>query len=99
MTEGHRLAIEQLRAIQENAPGAFEMVGIAEQPNACRLAAYRREPGLFGKGIFRGRCPAEAARVVNDRRAGGFSLPVAGNLDSAHAPCGPAARSVEASPL
>src|SRR5437773_10331638 len=35
MTEGQRLAIEQLRAIQENALGAFEVIGIAEQPNAA----------------------------------------------------------------
>jgi integrative and conjugative element protein (TIGR02256 family) len=35
MTEGQRLAIEQLRAIQENALGAFEVVQIAEQPNAA----------------------------------------------------------------
>lgn len=35
MTEGHRLAIEQLCAIQEKALGAFEVVEIAEQPNAA----------------------------------------------------------------
>jgi len=31
MTEGHRLAIDQLRAIQDNAKGAFEVVEIAEE--------------------------------------------------------------------
>jgi integrative and conjugative element protein (TIGR02256 family) len=35
MTEGHRLAVEQLRAIQEKALGAFEVVEVTEQPNAA----------------------------------------------------------------
>ena len=35
MTEGHRLAIEQLRAIQENAREAFEVVRVANQPNSA----------------------------------------------------------------
>ncbi len=33
MTEGHRLAIEQLRAIEDNAGGDFEIIRIAEEPN------------------------------------------------------------------
>jgi predicted acylesterase/phospholipase RssA/proteasome lid subunit RPN8/RPN11 len=35
VTEGQQLAIDQLRAIQENAVGVFEVVGIAEPPNAA----------------------------------------------------------------
>ena len=35
MTEGQQLAIEQLRAVQERALGAFEVVQIAEQLNAA----------------------------------------------------------------
>jgi Prokaryotic E2 family A len=35
MTEGQRLAIEQLQAIQENASGALEVVGISEQPDTA----------------------------------------------------------------
>lgn len=34
MTEGQQLAINQLRVIQENAKGAFEVIEIAEQPDA-----------------------------------------------------------------
>lgn len=34
MTEGHRLGIDQLRAIAEQAHGAFEVIEVAEQPNA-----------------------------------------------------------------
>jgi predicted acylesterase/phospholipase RssA/molybdopterin/thiamine biosynthesis adenylyltransferase/proteasome lid subunit RPN8/RPN11 len=37
MTEGHQLAVDQLRAIQDNAKGAFEVVEIAEEPNAADL--------------------------------------------------------------
>jgi integrative and conjugative element protein (TIGR02256 family) len=35
MTEGHRLAIQQLRAIQGAAERAFEIVAIADQPDAA----------------------------------------------------------------
>lgn len=35
MTDGHRLAIDQLRAIAENSRGGFEVVEIAGQPNAA----------------------------------------------------------------
>src|SRR5437660_4317475 len=100
MTEGQQLAIEQLRAVQERALGAFEVVQIAEQLNAAGwLAAYRHQLGLLGKGIFPGRCPAEAAGVVYDWRAGGFPLSVAGNLDAARSLRGLAARSMEAPSL
>jgi integrative and conjugative element protein (TIGR02256 family) len=35
MTEGHKLAIEQLRAVQEKSLGAFEVVRVAEVLNAA----------------------------------------------------------------
>jgi len=34
MTDGHRLAVEQLHAIQENALGTFEVVRVADEANA-----------------------------------------------------------------
>lgn len=34
MTEGHRLGVKQLFAVQENALGAFDVIEVAEQPNA-----------------------------------------------------------------
>jgi hypothetical protein len=37
MTEGQQLALEQLRAIQDNAKGVFEVVSITEEPETGGL--------------------------------------------------------------